>query len=199
MKTELNMTLQELWKSQGKSVTGWGIKDGWYIFIHTHSTKHPDSGFANKWHFVVTTDHLYAGIHDFIEEERVPKCFSSQKKAQDFWSIYGQSILIKIHKYESEPWAAEFDKVEVNICRASARFGITTEAEDLRTKETLVTVNQMLLEENKKLRKALNDAISFKKYSDGCNRIRRNCQSCKMNRCEAKSWSKLINDGKGKK
>lgn len=199
MNTKLDMTLHELWKSQGKSVTGWSLEDGWYIFIHVRSTKHPNSGFAQKWHFVVTTDNLYCGIHDFIDEERVPKCFSSQKKAKWYWDHYGETILRKISEYEEYPWAAEFDKFEVNICRASARFGITTEAEDLRTKETLVTVNQVLLEENKKLRQALKEAIAFKKSENGCKRIHRDCSSCTIACCGAKAWAKLLNDGKGKK
>lgn len=118
-----NKTLKEQWDEQGKRVEGGEWKGGWYIFIHVENSKDPNYGYVSKWSFVVTTDMKYCNIFDLIEEERVPKSFSSEKKARQWWRENKEKVIKLMHDCEED----HFDKFEVNICKAVANFSITTQ------------------------------------------------------------------------
>ena len=116
-------TLKQSWSEAGKFVDGGEKKGGWFIFIHTENTKSPNTGYVQKWSFVVTTDMKYCFIGSLIEEERVPKCFSSEKKARLWWKENKDGIIKMIHDLEDEPFN-DFDKYEVNICKGVIGFSI---------------------------------------------------------------------------
>jgi len=120
--------LKDSWKKQGKVVDHSEGKSGWFIFLHVEDRNNMSCGYTYMWSHVVCTDGVSEKCFNLIKEERTPKCFSSEKKARDYWRNHKDEIINRLHQMErDDEWCLnghDFTHYKVNVCQAHMSFTI---------------------------------------------------------------------------